>query len=266
MSRVSLRPGDDDGEDGPSYRVPALEKGLDILEHLAAQGVPMTQAALARGLGRGPSELFRMLACLEQRGYLHRDAVSGTYGLTLRLYELSRAHSPFERLLQAAARPMRELADALRESCHLSVLHRGQLVVLAQEENMAPLRLSVEVGAAFPPIHTVSGRLLLAHATPEVRDELLAHDTQWARLGKAAQREFHERLVVIRERGYETASGESVAGITDLAVLIGTLDSTVKAALAVSTLSRETEHFIDTALPEARRYAERVSRLAGIIA
>jgi len=54
--------------------------------------------------------------------------------------------------------------------------------------------------------------------------------------------------------------------VYDLAVLIGTLDSTVKAALAISTLSRETEHFIDTALPEARRYAERVSRLAGIIA
>jgi DNA-binding IclR family transcriptional regulator len=38
--------------------VPALEKGLDILECLATQRVPLTQAEIARMLERGPSELF----------------------------------------------------------------------------------------------------------------------------------------------------------------------------------------------------------------
>ena len=51
--------------DLPDYRVPALEKGLDLLECLARERRAMTQAQLARALGRGSSELFRTLATLE---------------------------------------------------------------------------------------------------------------------------------------------------------------------------------------------------------
>src|SRR2546423_542389 len=91
------------------YQAPALDKGLDILECLAVQAVPLTQAQLAQALGRGASELFRMLTVLERRGYIQRDPLSGAYSLTLRLYELSRTHSPYQGLLRAAARPLCEL-------------------------------------------------------------------------------------------------------------------------------------------------------------
>ncbi|MEP7187683.1 MAG: helix-turn-helix domain-containing protein, partial [Roseiflexaceae bacterium] len=57
MSSVNLN---DDSPHAPSYYVPALEKGLDILECLAAQGVPLTPAQIARAIGRGANELFRM--------------------------------------------------------------------------------------------------------------------------------------------------------------------------------------------------------------
>jgi uncharacterized membrane protein len=67
----------------PQYAVPALEKGLDIVEYLADQAVPMTQSQLARALNRQPGELFRMLACLEGRGYVRRDPTNGGYALTL---------------------------------------------------------------------------------------------------------------------------------------------------------------------------------------
>src|SRR5919205_3273365 len=134
----------------PGYQAPALEKGLDILESLATGGVPRTQAQLARILGRGPNELFRMLVILERRGYIQRDPASGAYSLTLRLFELSHAHSPYQALTHAATRPMRELSDTVRESCHLGVLVHGALLVLAQEEAARRYRLSVEVGRTFP--------------------------------------------------------------------------------------------------------------------
>ena len=138
-------------ESPPAYQVPALEKGLDILECLAGQGVPLTQSQLARALGRGPNEVFRMLVCLERRGYIQRDASSGAYSLTLRLFELSHTHSPYQGLLRAAARPMQRLTERVLESCHLSVIQRGKLLVLAQEESPRPLRLSVDVRVQVAP-------------------------------------------------------------------------------------------------------------------
>src|SRR5260370_19185987 len=146
----------------PVYAAPALEKGMDILECLAEQRVPLTQSELARVLRRSPSELFRMLSCLEQRGYVRKDPVSGAYALSLRLFELSRTHSPYEHLTKAAARPMRALAESVHESCHLSILHGARLLIVAQEESPEKSRLSVEVRANFSPVSTASRRLLLS--------------------------------------------------------------------------------------------------------
>ena len=96
-------------EKTPSYSVPALEKGLDILEALAASPVPLSLAELARDLNRGSAEIFRMLVCLERRCYLRRDRVSGKYSPTLRLFEIAHAHSPLKVLLDVAAEPMRNV-------------------------------------------------------------------------------------------------------------------------------------------------------------
>jgi DNA-binding IclR family transcriptional regulator len=260
MSSVNI----EDATRGPSYHVPALEKGLDILECLAAQGVPLTQAQIARAIGRGANELFRMLTTLERRGYIRRDPLTGAYGLTLRLFELGHTHSPLQELLRAAAAPMRVLTGEIRESCHLSVIEREHLVVLAQEESPARIRLSVEVGGVFPLLHTVSGRVLLAHLDEQARADLLTREGEYTRLSAAEQTAFHERLRLIRSRGYDTSISETTDGVSDLALLVGTASSKVQAALTVASLTRQRATFVDDTLPALQRCAEEIGRAAGI--
>ena len=43
------------------YRAPALDKGLDILELLAGVDGGLTQAEIAKRLGRSHNELYRMI-------------------------------------------------------------------------------------------------------------------------------------------------------------------------------------------------------------
>ena len=52
------------------YAAPALEKGLDILEAFASEPAGLTGSEVARRLGRSVGEIFRMLVCLERRGYI----------------------------------------------------------------------------------------------------------------------------------------------------------------------------------------------------
>jgi DNA-binding IclR family transcriptional regulator len=256
---------DERGDASPNYSVPALEKGLDVLECLADQGIPMTQSQLARALDRGPSELFRTLATLDQRGYIQRDPASGAYRLTLRLYELSRMHSPFEALVHAAAQPLRALADEVRESPHLSVIHDGRLLVLAQAESSMMVRISVAVGGSFPLLGTVSGRLLLAYLDPEQREEALQRIEAYAAWDAAQKQQLAEQLAQIRTQGYEYAYGETNYGVSDLAVLVGSATSSTRAALTIPALSRSPESFVESILPSWRRCAETISRAAGII-
>src|SRR4051812_5336886 len=95
------------------YNIPALEKGLDVLELLSSGPRPLTQAQIARELSRSPNEMFRVLSALERRGYISRNVDSGAYTLTLRLFELAHTRSPFRNLVRVAEKPMQALASEL---------------------------------------------------------------------------------------------------------------------------------------------------------
>ncbi len=209
-----------------AYEVPALEKGLDVLELLSRQRSPMSLAQIASALKRTRNELFRMLNCLEHRGYLVREAGSGAYSLSLRLFEMAHTHSPIERLIKAAGAPMRELSQRLVESCHLSVIREGELLVVLQADSPAPVRVSVEVGSRFPLAKTVSGRLLLAQL-PE--DEL--------RRTTRDSRSLLAQLGKIRRHGFSEAADETFVGLHDLAVPVGHPSLGFCAALAVTLVS-----------------------------
>ena len=219
----------------PAYAVPALEKGLDLLEALAAQPSPPSQSDLARALGRSPSEIFRMLTCLERRGYIVKEA-SGRYRLTLKLYELAHTHTPVDHLLHAAEGPMRELARRIRESVHLSVLSDGRLLVLSQVESQGRTRVSVEIGARFPVTLTASGRVLLAHLPQDELRALLALDEDWGRLGAAGRARFLADLLKIRRDGVYQGKSDLTHGIRDVAAPVGNPRVGVSAALCVPSL------------------------------
>ena len=232
----------------PSYPVPALEKGLDILETLAAAAVPQSLTDLGQHLERSSSELFRMLNCLERRGFVAREAVSGKYALTLKLFTLAHAHSVIDKLLEAALVPMRHLTESVRESCHLSILERGSLTVVAQQESPERVRLSIEVGSMFDPTHTASGRLLLAY----IKDSPEA----LRRAGiKSVPDEMEGSLGTIRKQGITIAESETIEGVRDVAVLVGNTDSEIVAALAVTRLLKKGKRGDEAAILAALREA-----------
>jgi DNA-binding IclR family transcriptional regulator len=129
---------------------PALEKGLDLLEALAAESRGLSQKQLAERVGRSVGEIFRMLVALERRGYVTRDPVSGEYTLTLKLFRIASQFPPTERLLQAALPVMEQLSGRMKLSCHLTVLHGEQFLVIARMEPEWLMGWSVKLGAAFP--------------------------------------------------------------------------------------------------------------------
>ena len=220
-------------ESSKSYPVPALDKSLDILEALSATAVPLALSELAQSLSRKVGEIFRMCNRLEARGYIIRDEASGRYSLSLKLYALAHAHSPVDRLLKAAHPAMQAFTDSTMEACHLSILFGNTLLVIAQSESQAKLRLSIEVGARFELLKTASGRLLLAHLPAGESATMLN------RLGVArgrARAELGRRLALIANKGFTRCDDESIRGVRDLSVLVGNHEAGVMAALACALL------------------------------
>lgn len=246
------------------YAAPALVKGLDILEYLAGELKPCSQAEIAKGLGRGPNEIFRVLVGLVSRGYLIRDEVSGKYRMSLKLYSLSRAISPARQLRHTALPFMEDLASELGRSCHLSMLDGGKVMILLEAQSPSAISLSIHEGAVFPIVSTTSGRILLANSRQDIRNSILEKDNEYKKLGAQKKKHFIQSLGDIREQGYELSESEITEGVTDCAALIGQSDGEVIAALAVSSLSSsmnqplQRDKLVSSVVETARKITEQL--------
>jgi DNA-binding IclR family transcriptional regulator len=213
------------------YRAPALEKGLDILELAASHPEGLSQAEIARALGRSVGEIFRMLNCLVERGYLSILRPGDRYVLTLKLFELSHRHAPLARLLDAALPLMRALTEEVHQSCHLVVLHEGRGIVTAQADAPGEIGFAVRVGSVIQLATTASGRVLLAFQDEEDRRKLLAHSPAPLEGGLAV-------LERVRRRGFEEMESTRIRGVHDFSYPVFNHRGAAVGALTVPFIER----------------------------
>lgn len=218
---------------------PALEKGLDLLEALAAEPNGISQKNLAARVGRSVGEIFRMLGVLEQRGYVARDPKTGEYSLSLRLFQLATQHPPARRLQQAALPVMEDLAARLGLSCHLSMMSGEHFLTVAQAESDRPMGWSVKLGALFPfSMLYVSARVLTAFQRRR-RDEVMAILARHSGLSVEAIR---PRLDAIAAAGYDMTPSEVVSGLIDMSCPVLDHSGQVLAALTLPFLPQRDQN------------------------
>ena len=249
----------------PNYNVPALEKGLAVLELLARASEPLSLSRISGMMANSTSQLFRTMNCLVESGYVIKDELHGKYSLSLKLFELANRLSPTKHLLHVANLPMQELARTIRESCHISIIQHGQLLVVGQAESPEKVQITVSVGTSFPLISTVSGRLLLAAMDDISLGAVLDDDRDYQQLSDAKRRRLLDHIKAIRRTGVSTAVDESFIGLQDTAVLIGNPAVGATAALAVTQLTASRQSGDSREIVEAlARCAHQISRRAGL--
>lgn len=213
-----------------SYATPALDKGLDILELLAHQPEGLTKSQMARQLNRTISEIFRMLLCLERRGYIAQVA-EDRYSLTLKLFSLVQEHPPTERLIVEAMPAMQHLAHDTLQSCHLGVLESSRITILAQQNAPANLGFYVKLGSTVDLMDAASGYVILAHQTAAHLDRTLA---LWSReTGRKVPADLPVHLKRIRKAGYEKSQSYLVKGVVNMSAPVLDHQGSAVAALTI---------------------------------
>ena len=224
------------------YSAPALEKGLDIVEALAKEPEGLTSAEISVRLGRPMGQLFRMLVVLQQRGYVAYHADSERYELTLKLFEIAHGLGPVRRLNLVAAPLMKQLSQAIGQSCHLVIYYAGKGHVVVQQNAPSARVLRVRLGAEAPLFDSCSGHILLAFADDADREEMLqAIPSGHRNLSESALKKIVER---IRSDGFECNSSAQIHGVQDIGYPIFDHGGRVAAALVVPFLE-----FLDDSHP-----------------
>lgn len=195
------------------YATPALEKGLDVLELLARQPAGLTKSQIARELDRTVSEIFRMLVCLEQRGYI-TQMQGDQYALALKLFKLVQQHPPTERLIADAAPIMHRFAQNTMQSCHLGVIESARVVILAQVNAPTTAGFYVKLGSSIDLMEASSGYVILAHQEDAQRKRTL---DEWRRVtGKKLRADLKQHLDRVRKKGFEQRDSYLVRGVVNL--------------------------------------------------
>ncbi len=218
------------------YPTPALEKGLDILELFACTPGGLSVSEASRRLDRTVSEIFRMILCLEQRGYLVQSPSKDRYHLTLRLFRLAQEHPPTKRMVTEATPIMHWLAQELRQSCHLGIVDGGHVVILAQVDSPASTGFYVKVGSKVDLMHAATGHVILAHQNEGTRARTVDEWRRETKKSKPADLDRH--LATIQRRGYERRASYEIAGVVNLSFPILNVQGQAIAGLTVPFVKR----------------------------
>ena len=234
--------------------VKVIERALKMLDCFSAEKSSLSLTDIAREINLPPSTTSRIATTLENFGYLYRDEDNQRYYLgpsIARLGSLCYSHVDFRRL---AIPYMVQLRERFNESVGLYVATGEYRICIERVESTHPLKRIFNIGDRLPLTRGASGRLLLAHQSQPLIDELLARDPYTD----------NESLNRIRMLGYSTGRNEREEGVVSVAAPIFDSQGRVIAALNISgPTPRIDENKINEMVVKVKESAMAISRELG---
>lgn len=239
------------GKDGT---VRSIERALDILDCFEPGKLELTLTDIARGIGLPMSTTSRLVATLEARSYLARDAATQRYSLGSRIGQIGALGLSTMDLGKVALPFMRELNTLYNEGVSLYVNRDDERICVERVESTLPLRRVVNVGDRHPLTRGAAGRLLLAYLPAERRRAILSVDPYTT----------EEALDDLRRGGFTVSLGEREEGVSSIAAPVLDAKGEVVAALSMSgpSVRFEGSGFSDK-IAKVKKTAESISRALG---
>lgn len=223
------------------YRVEALAKGLRVLTQFSEHEPALRMADISERTGIPMPTLFRLVATLEDEGYLERTR-DGAYRPDTRVLALGFAALHGSDLVQLAKGPLQSLADATKETVNLGTLTGDRVLYLVRLRNAELVTANIQVGSTLPAAYSSMGKLLLAHLDDEQFASVITSQSFTDGAGPHAVRSkttLLEQLAQIRARGYAVQDQEVAYGLRSIAGPVRDRTGNVVAAINVAVQAAE---------------------------
>ncbi|MFD6027459.1 IclR family transcriptional regulator [Streptomyces griseoluteus] len=212
----------------------SVDRAVSVLEILARHGeAGVTE--IAGELDVHKSTAFRLLGVLENRGLVSQASDRGKYFLGAGVLRLAGAAAVRLDISQEGVPVCREAADELGETVNIAVLDDDAAVNVMQARGAASVTAQNWLGRRTPLHATSSGKVLLAHMPPTLREGFLARPlprfTERTVTGAALLRTELESVLT---RGYAVTTDELELGLAAAAAPVRAHDGKVIAAISVS--------------------------------
>ena len=210
--------------------VRAVERALDILLCFT-DSTDLGLSEISSRLSLHKSTVHRLLATLENKGFLIRDIETEKYRLGFRIWELSANLTHNDDPATLLLPEMERLRDLVEETISLYVRDGSERIRIQAVQSKQPIRRVAPIGARMPLAVGASSKVLVAYAEPYFLQELL-NDQDWPDfVNKEA---YVEQLTQIKQQGFATSVEERELGTAAVAAPIFNRNGQLVASIAAS--------------------------------
>jgi DNA-binding IclR family transcriptional regulator len=244
----------------------SLERGLDVLEVVEAEGGDIGVREIARRLDLSPTIVQRMVTSLARRGYVDKNAETSRYRLGHRSLALGASTEHGSDYIVAARRELERLAHDHSLNGFVSVLHGGRAVYLLAVQAEGPVAIKVAPGSEMPLHSTAAGKVLLAAQTDGEARKLLGHHKLAAITPHTVTdpASVIAALARVRKQGFATVSEENIRGVLSVGAPIRDRSGKMLAALSVAFPKYlDASQTLQSVTPLVTAAAQRISRAVG---
>jgi DNA-binding IclR family transcriptional regulator len=249
------------GEGTAQYHTRALMRGLELLSCFQPTSPELSLTDCVERTGLDKATAFRLLSCLAEAGFLHRDPERGLYRVGPALLPIASAFHEGDALSAIADGHVRRLAAETGQTATLSVRDGATTVIILVAYSDRPLRRLSYPGERFA-IHAASvGKAIAAHMHPSELQPLIGQGELprfTARTLDSADAVYAE-LDKVRAQGYALDDEEAIDGVRCVGAVVRDYRARPIAAVSVAGAAGE---FVGEAL---ERYAGAVMQAAAAI-
>lgn len=188
-----------------------LLNGLAVLEAFTIEEPVLGVTEIARRVGFHKSTVSRILATLEQAGYVEREAQGGRFRLGLGLIALTGPLLADLDVRRVAASSLQQLAGRTEETSALMVWNGHESVVVEQVMSPKQVKHTAAIGTRYNTYESASVQIFLADLPAADVDRLLERRLIVSSHGDAEPIDHAIDFAAIREQGYAVNDGRTSA-------------------------------------------------------
>jgi DNA-binding IclR family transcriptional regulator len=222
------------------YSTPAVDKAFAILELLSRREHGTRMVDVVDELTIPKSSAFVLLTCLQDLGYINRDA-AGRYRLTSRMFELGMRAVRNMDLTDIAEPHLEKLRDTVGMTVHLAGRDDESVVYQCKIDGPGFVRFDTYVGKRAPLHLTAVGKALAAHLPDSVLDQI-ARKLDFSRgtdKSIRSDKALRTALKRVRDRGFALDDEEEEQGVRCVAAPIFDHLGDVVASVGVVSLAHD---------------------------
>jgi DNA-binding IclR family transcriptional regulator len=247
--------------------VPALERGLAILELVAGSRTGLTFSQITRHLDFPKSSIHCLLLTFEREGYLSRSETTGRYFCGTKLVRISNTAMQGVMLRERAAPVLRGLMDRTELTVHMAIFEAGEATLIAKVQRVGTQKVATWVGKRIDVHCTSLGKCLVA-SMPEPELEHLVQEHGLLRHNEntiVSLSRLKQELAGIRQKGWAIDDEEEEIGYRCIGAPVLGKEGRAIAAVSISGTTEQIRNENYTALvQEVTRAAAELSEHLGV--